>query len=313
MKWVKSRIFACVVLTLLVPISDANAQRLRGRLQARFGQLENRPVCPLLSGILDHLHHRDRQRPIPTPQPPLAPRPTTTLEVTGATVMKLPDENAGLPIATLPGVKLITYEDWSKMPEVPNTGLFLVETRFVPQGLPSHLEKEGLTLHENGDLLDGNKNRVTLFVNSEIYSVVPTVAAVKYGPESREILASALSGDSLALADPFPFNHLSWSLYMRYDGGFCRGYHAYIIAESFGPGSPSLRPHTRIQYMETRVAIDLGGTSDRDSGSNVDFMQSNADREIGCWWPAHGQSTGSYFANWKDGRIDIRKAWSWGK
>jgi hypothetical protein len=194
------------------------------------------------------------------------------------------------------------------MRDIPETGLFFVETDFIPQGLPDQFKKEGYILREDGTLLDSTGVKIALFIESEVFQVVGIDSSLGAIPELFKKFAGIFVGRAKA-ANPYPFSFFSASRSWRYRGGFCRDYRAWTSAEAWGPLQEGARPHTRIEYIETRA--ELGGIRDRDSCFNCDNQNSYARWDIGCFWPAHGGTTGFHYANWKDGAISITRTWSW--
>ncbi|MDJ0635601.1 MAG: hypothetical protein QNJ34_20610 [Xenococcaceae cyanobacterium MO_188.B29] len=248
-----------------------------------------------------------QQRPQPVNKPIIFKPPTLKMKVTGGTVKLVSPKQAGLSLRVLPGVKRISFRNWAKLKSVPKSGLYLVETPFVPASLPKQLKKLGYTLKPDGRLLDEKGQPITLFVKSEVFEVKRKPVLRK--SISQAAVKSISTNGKLYAANPYPFSQFSWSMWWRYRGGFCRDYRAWTTAEAWGPLQGGARPHTRIQYMETRAQI--GSRKDRDSCFNCDNESSYVRRRIGCFWPAHGKGSGSHYANWKDGRFSATRTWSW--
>lgn len=246
----------------------------------------------------------NQAKPSPAKRPQM---PKMELKVKGGRAVRVPDARAGHPLGKLPGAKQITFPAWAKMKQVPKTGLYLVDTGFVPPGLESQLKEKGFVLRKDGTLLDAEHQPITLFIKAEVFEV--EADKVSYtDPQMREIFSSALEGEALA-ANPYPFSQFSWSMWWHYRGGFCRDYRAWTVAEAWGPEQSGSRPHTRIEYIETRA--EIGSRRDRDSCYNCDYQSSYARWDIGCWWPAHGGASGFHYANWKDGSFSATRTWSW--
>lgn len=238
---------------------------------------------------------------------PIRTQPTFDLKVRGGTAKLVPPQKAGLPLQALPGVKRISFQQWAELKTVPPSGLYLVDTSFVPMNLAQQLQKERLTLKPDGRLLDEKGEPITLFVKTEVFEVNRSSSQ----PSLSQGLTKALHADKATLqaANPYPFSWFSWSMWWRYRGGFCRDYRAWTTAEAWGPEQGGARPHTRIEYIETRAQI--GGRLDRDNCSNCDNESSYVRWDIGCFWPAHGGASGWHYANWKDGDFSATRTWSW--
>ena len=237
---------------------------------------------------------------------PLAPK--FELKVQGGRAELLKGREAGLALETLPGVKRISFAEWREMKDIPRSGLYLVDTDFVPFGLAAALEQERLVLGKDGSLRDAKGQPVVLFIKSETFAVSTDKGALAAPPGLLDRLTTLVVGTAEA-ANPYPFSLFSWSMWWRYRGGFCRDYRAWTRAEAWGPEQGGARPHTRIAYMETRA--ELGSRRDRDSCSNCDLESSYVRWNIGCFWPAHGGTSGWHYANWKDGAFSATRTWSW--
>lgn len=234
-------------------------------------------------------------------------QPRIKHKVVGGDVVLLKGEQAGLPLEALPGLKTITFKQWLSMKDIPETGLYLVDTDFIPQGLPERLKEEGLSLHQDGTL-DSVGVNIALFIQSQVYQIVEKKSSLNTLPGVLEKLVSTFIKPAAA-ATPYPFSSYSWQMWWKYQGGFCRNYKAKTIAEAWGPLQEGTRPHTRIEYIETRV--EVGGKKDRDSCFGCDEQSSYTRLELGCFWPAHGKASGWHYANWKEGSFSATITWSW--
>jgi hypothetical protein len=234
-------------------------------------------------------------------------RPKIEHRVVGGHVVLLKGEQAGLPLDALPGVKTITFEQWLSMENVPETGLYLVDTDFIPQGLPERLKEEGLSLHQDGTL-DSAGLKIALFIQGQVYQIMENQSSLNTLPGLLKKLVSIFIEPAVA-ADPYPFSYYSWYMWWRFRGGFCRDFRAKTIAEAWGPLQEGTRPHTRIEYIETRAQI--GSIRDRDSCFDCDEQSSYVKLDIGCFWPAQEQTNGWHYANWKEGRFSANITWTW--
>ena len=234
-------------------------------------------------------------------------QPTLELKVEGGEAVLLRGKDAGLPLEKLPGIKSITFEQWLKMEKIPVTGLFLVDTDFIPTGLPEFLKEHCLVLKKDGTLLDSDGMKIALFLQGEVFKV--KMESKSLSSHATAAKGPAIFSASADPANPYPFSMFSWYMWWKYRGGFCRDYRAGTVAEAWGPEQGGARPHTRIEYIETRVA--MAGRSDRDSCMNCDYKNSYVRWNIGCFWPAHGKASGWHYANWKDGSFSATRTWSW--
>lgn len=227
--------------------------------------------------------------------------PRFTQDIQGAKNILLKGEDAGLSLDKLPGVKSITYEEWHKLEKIPETGLYLVNTDFVPQELPENLKKAGYTLHRDGTL-DSAGVKITLFVQSQVYKIENDV------PSKGN---NKLESDSVSpRAFPQPWAAYSYSFWWKYDGGFCRGYNATTSAYAYGPRTGDFWPSTNIQWMQTNARLSSGG-NDTDVCSNCFSLSSSASWDIGCFWPAHGGTSGSHYMYMYDSGASAYVNWAW--
>lgn len=239
---------------------------------------------------------------------PFTPLPKLEHKISGGKSKPISAKAAGLPLADLPGAKHVTFSQWRDMKQIPKTGLFLVETEHLPANFQKQLLKEGYVLQKDGTLLDKDKQPVALFVMFEMFEIDRGNIGKQSSVEWLRPFADIVIPLSEA-ANPYPFDLYSWSMRWRYRGGYCRDYRAWTDAESWGPLQGGTRPHTRIEYMETRA--EIGSRRDRDSCRNCDNESSYARWDIGCFWPAHGSGSGWHYANWKDGAFSATRTWSW--
>lgn len=105
----------------------------------------------------------------------------------------------------------------------------------------------------------------------------------------------------------------SWSFRWKYSGGFCRDYRAWTTAEVWGPEQEGYRPHTRIEYIETRA--EFNWRQHRNSCFDCDREDSYVRRSFGCFWPAIAGARGFHYAHWADTDtgFSATRTWSWGR
>lgn len=233
------------------------------------------------------------------------------LKVTGGTAQRLRGANAGAPLASMRGIKAITSADWKQMQAVPKTGLFLVDTDYVPLDLAANLKKMGYSLASDGTLTTATGKLAVLFVKNETYRIAKN--AVDNHETERSLLgrlrrvASELAHlvvPDVKAANPYPWNQFSWSYWWHYPSGFCRTVRASVTAEAWGPpGAGGARPHTRIQYIETR--IDPYGR--RNSCTNCDSSRTDYRWHVGCFWPAYGHGGFTFVMFWRDGGVEVSR------
>jgi hypothetical protein len=246
---------------------------------------------------------KDQEKPNPTP----SKRPKMELKVEGGEVVQLKGKEAGLPLETIPGIKSITFEEWLKMKEVPKTGLFLVDTDFIPNELLERLKKEGYQLRKDGTF-DSAGVQIALFIQAEVFERLDKNEGALNFPDLKKLLS--LFVKPVYAADPFPLRRISWNMWWRYNGGFCRDWRAGTLAEAWGPLQEGVRPHTRIDTIKTHAELG-SGLIDRDVCIGCDQGSSYVQYDVGCFWPASGCCNGFHFAIWQDGSFSATRTWRW--
>ncbi|MDH3195512.1 MAG: hypothetical protein OEL78_04280 [Hyphomicrobiales bacterium] len=226
--------------------------------------------------------------------------------VKGGVVKPLTGPGGGLPRSILPSARFMSMKDFfgkfkdrSKTP----SGLYILDAGFVPYSLPATLKADGLSLLDRGDLVDAKRQKVTMVVFPRAYSV----EVDKADAGDNNFWPFKFIGSAKA-ADPYPLSWVGVWASWRTPSGFCRTVRANTYGDSYGPEQAGARPHTRIQYIETRAGI--GSIRDRDSCRNCDAESSHASWHVGCFWPAYGAS-GSHFANFAEGDFSWTWTFSW--
>jgi hypothetical protein len=217
-------------------------------------------------------------------------QPFVNTTITGGTSRILDGELAGESLDLYPQIKSITSEEWKEFDEIPGTGLYLVDTDYVPYNLDEQLEDSGVILNLDGTVVDYEGEPVTLFLYNQTIQVT--------------------ASDSTTKGDPYVFDYYSWSMRWKYDGGYCRHFYAYTDAYAWGPELGGGRPRTKIEYIYTYARIS-GHASDSDYCYYCDEEHSKAHWKIGCGWPAFGAPCGYNYAYWRDGSITGTHDWSW--
>ena len=186
-------------------------------------------------------------------------------------------------------------KDRSKTP----SGLYILDSDFIPKQLPEILKKEHLTLKPDGTLLNAKGGKVSMLLWHKLVAVNEKKASAEHD-KGWNILPVVYA------AYPYPLSYVSaWGSWYA-DNGFCRSLTADTGGDAWGPQDQyGNRPHTQIELIETRAWASGGGTADNTcSNCSSEFSQSVAD--YGCWWPAYGGGTYSYAA-----LTDGWFSWSW--
>jgi hypothetical protein len=80
-------------------------------------------------------------------------------------------EEAGLPLAMFPQIKTISKESFASMKDLPETGVFLIDGDYLPHTFKDELKTQGLTLQEDGSLVNAKGNKMALFVSNKLCSI----------------------------------------------------------------------------------------------------------------------------------------------
>ena len=225
--------------------------------------------------------------------------PHEKIEVKGGQAKKVesPDFcNYGIHVSDMKGVKTISSKELSAN-TVLAPGLYVVDNYVISGDVMNILDTLKLTLSEDGTLWEEDgKTPVVLIYFSEVYEVY-------LNADGKE------NGGGRRLASPFPWHLYSWNFWWKYNGGFCRNYKAWSVAESWGPLYGSYRPHTNIEGIETSVT--MAGITDFDTCSNCNYESSYREKSFGCFWPAIGYISGLHQAYWTDGWFSAGHSWFW--
>jgi hypothetical protein len=235
------------------------------------------------------------------------PRPVMKLEggvevasVKEALDMALPvDKARGIHFA-LSNELFLKYPDRSKMP----SGLYLLDTELIPRQLPEILTRNGLALGPNGSIINQKGEKIVMLLRYKLIAV-----GTKHGSLPGYDRFFGLLGPTPArAATPFPLEWVSaWGSW--YDNeGFCRSLTASTGADAWGPIIDQWgdRVHTSIESIETFAGA--ADAQDDKTCNNCPWSFSQANRDFGCFWPAHGGGEWGW-ADTKDGSFNW--SWSW--
>jgi hypothetical protein len=211
-------------------------------------------------------------------------------------------EDLALPRARFPQIRFAqsnqffaANKDRSKTP----SGLYILDSDFIPEQLPEILSRAHLTLRPDGSLVNAQGGKATMVLWHKLVQYTAKRASLADHEKSWSLFPSVYA------ASPYPLSWVSaWGNWYA-DNGFCRSVTATTGADSWGPVQNGARPHTRIQFIETRAWSNGTSTIDHQC-SNCDTLTSQAQASYGCWWPAYGFGVDGY-ADLKDGSF----SWSW--
>ena len=213
-----------------------------------------------------------------------------------------------LPRDKFPGVKFLSSKtffeqnpDRSKTP----SGLYILDADFVPRALPDILKEQGLKLASDGSLTDAKGAKQTLLLWHHLVAPNQKQGMLDRNSHGWSWLDLVVPG--ARAATPYPLSYVSaWGSW-RGESGFCRTVYADTGADAWGPLQAGDRPHTRIESIETRVAL---AHYRRNSCSSCDTSRSHDEWSVGCFWPAWAAS-GYHYANLKEGWFSWTWTWRW--
>ncbi len=212
-----------------------------------------------------------------------------------------------LPREKFRGIHFMGSEEFfRKYPERNKTpsGLYLLDTELVPRQLHEILALNGLALGPNGSLINHKNEKAFMVLGYKLVTIRKKQGAL---PEHRGFLG--LLGPAPAYAaSPFPLEWVSawWS--WSDDEGFCRSLSANTGADAWGPVVDAWgdRVHTNIEQVETfAYAFDA---QDDERCNSCPWSSSHANRDFGCFWPAHGGGQGGWWDT-KDGSFNWSDGW----
>jgi hypothetical protein len=236
----------------------------------------------------------------------LQPKPdnSSAVEITSANV----PQDMILPRDQFSGIHFYqSGEFFSKFPDPKSTpsGLYLLDTEFVPKQLPEILAKDNVALGPDGTLVNQEGEKVVMLLKYRI-------AAVTKKPADGGV--SAQQG-TLPPSWPYPLEYVSAWYSWRYYNGFCRYGDAYTGGDAWGPiiDQYNDRAHTNIDYMEMNASLWAGGgpwVVDDEWRYNVSSDVAHAHKDIGCWWQAYGYAQFGW-AYFYDAPSNFSWSWSW--
>jgi len=286
---------AAIALLLLVGACDRDGNK-DGEKQTRN---------PGYVGVLDDLKIPHRTLSETIRQPDLAEWPKDGA-ANGIKVQRVTGAAIGLPRAQAAYAKFVTTEAIKKTDFTRTaSGVFIVDTDYVPRDLPEIMRMKGLTARQDGALVDANGEAVLLLIKGETY--------LAQGPSGRQTSLLGKVSDLFITpanaASPFPWRCFSFGPWAIYHGGFHRWYEAGTNIAAYGADGGGQcsggSPLTRIDFLQARAAVGSPGNQ------NFCFTcptQSAYDTwDVGIFWPAHGIPTTTHSGIWADGRFSFSR------
>lgn len=267
------------------------------------GQKDTRK--PGYAGVLDDLGISHSTLSEKMRQPDLAEWPKDGA-ANGIKVQRLTGAQIGLPRAQAPYAKFTTMDAVKQIDFARTaTGVFIVDTDYVPPELPEIMRMKGLNATKDGRLVDANGEPVALLIKSETY--------LAQGPSGRQTsLLGKVSDLFIApanAASPFPWRCFSFGPWAIYHGGFHRWYEAGTNVAAKGTDGAGQcsgnSPLTRIDFLQARAAVGSPGA--RNSCFACATQSAYDTWNVGIFWPAHGTPTTTHSGIWADGRFSFSR------
>lgn len=202
-------------------------------------------------------------------------------------------QDLALPPDQFKGINFVRSSDFfAKYPDRKNTpsGLYLLDTELIPKQLPEILARNNVALGPDGTLVNQKGEKALMVLGYKL-------AAVTQKPNAPPA------------AFPFRLEWVSFWYSWADNEGFCRSLTASTGADAWGPViTPwGQRVHTNIELIEA-VAGAAGGPNDDHWCNNCGWEFAQANRDFGCWWPAHGNGVWGW-VDFKDGSFHWSANW----
>jgi hypothetical protein len=202
-------------------------------------------------------------------------------------------QDMALPLDQFKGIKFIRSSDFfAKFSDRKNTpsGLYLLDTELIPKQLPEILARNGVALGPNGSLVNQKGEKAVMILGYRLAAVTPQ----KQGAPPA--------------AFPFALEWVSFWWSWVADEGFCRSLTASTGADAWGPIIPfwGQRVHTNIEQIESFAAA--ADARDDKICNNCPWEFAQANRDFGCFWPAHGGGQWGW-VDFKDGSFHWSANW----
>ena len=181
--------------------------------------------------------------------------------------------------------------------KVPKTGLYLVDTKFVPVSLREQLEKRRYTLKRDGTLLNEEKRPITAFIKGEMYRVKPkniSEAGVKSIKSSTGKLQAQIS---------IQWSHTSWSTWRVYVWWpVCKTYASTFARAYTGSLSNGSLRFLPIDEIRTHVRVNNRQDNDRCFRCFSEFSSIWGNRRCGA-----RKNHGYHEASWRRGNFWMQR------
>lgn len=221
------------------------------------------------------------------------------IKIKGGTATYVPLEKAGLPQASLPGVKFITSDAMAKMKEPTESGVFIIDAQAVPRNMPTLLKQASFSLSPDGTLTNAKGEKIALFAHSLTYRLesgqkrteVPSLWQFASGVFDV-IVPPARAGV------PHPFSCFTTEIWAVYQvSAFHRWQQAHTYAEAngaeVGGTCGPARPDTAISSIRVEagfVGLPAATTVTRSSCRDCVRRSVSRQHDFGYFWPAIGST-----------------------
>jgi hypothetical protein len=213
---------------------------------------------------------------------PQSVRGKERLDIAGGVEVTTEEKAAdmALPRANAPGVHLVKsdeffrqYSDRRKAP----SGLYILNSEFIPRELPDRLKAAGVTLRPDGTLVNAQGRPVTMVVWSKLVVVPGDTRPMQH------TWLEELGFSPAHAAEPYPLS--AWSVFYSWtiETGYCTDMRVDTNANAWGPLQGASRPPTNVQFLGTRA---WAGAGTYDNWCiNCSAQHTYAEVNNGCGWP----------------------------
>jgi hypothetical protein len=216
-------------------------------------------------------------------------------------------QDMALPREQFKGIHFVhSSEFFKKFPERKNTpsGLYLLDTELIPKQLPVILARNHVDLGPDGSLVNQKGQKVVMLLGYKLAAVRKKQGSLPANPGFFDLFGPT----HVLAANPFPLEWVSYWYSWVDDEGFCRSLTASTGADAWGPVIDPWgdRVHTNIEQIEAVAGADDAEDDKWCNNCGWEFAQAN--RDFGCWWPAHGSGVWGWAA-FKDGSFNWSQSW----
>ena len=216
-------------------------------------------------------------------------------------------QDMALPHDQFKGIHFVRSDEFfQKFADRKNTpsGLYLLDTELIPKQLPAIFARNGVAPGPEGTLVNQKGEKVVMILGYKL-----AVVRKKQGSlPSFHGFFDLLRPNRAFAASPFPLQWVSYWYSWVDNEGFCRSMTSSTGADAWGPIIDPWgdRVHTNIEQVEAFSAA--ADARDDKMCNNCAWEFAQANRDFGCFWPAHGGGQWGW-VDFKDGSFNWSANW----